>query len=270
MGNRAMFDFISRELQGRGVETLLAFLIGGLVSWGLGRWRRRLQKQRILRGDARDTVVIEHHIVEVAESPDPEHPGLSRSMPSVLRIRVLGQSELSRVVPNGHLASEFSARAWSVTPRQTLISMEGAEGSYLLETLTGFVGDRVGNRAFEHDVYVMAPCCEPRELAQFQPIVIVLIAASDLALFSSWPMCRNIQVEHSSEGARILTLMELARRYDAEQAQIAQLRQEGKRTQYVETMYLLDLALDRRTSAIATKPVPWGRFEDVLKGMGLE
>ena len=173
-------------------------------------------------------------------------------------------------MPNGHLAAEFSARAWKATPQQTLISMEGAEGSFLLETLTGFVGDRVGNGGFEHDLYVMAPCCEPRELAQYQPIVVVLIAASDLALFDSWPACRNIRVEHSSEGARVLTLMELARRYQDEQAHIAQLRREGKRTQYVETMYVLDLALDRRTSPAPTKPVPWGRFEEILKGMGLE
>ena len=57
-----MFDFITRELGGRGVGTLLAFLLGGLVSWCLGLWRRRSQRQSILRGDARDTVVIEHHM----------------------------------------------------------------------------------------------------------------------------------------------------------------------------------------------------------------
>jgi hypothetical protein len=265
-----MFDLIARELSGRGIEALLAFLLGGLVSWGLGRWRRRRQRQSILRGDARDTVVIEHHIVETAEAPDPGHPGLTRKVPSALRIRVLGQSELSRVVPNGHLAAEFSDRAWRVTPRQTLISMEGAEGSFLLETLTGFVGDRVGSPGFDHDLYVMAPCCEPRELAHYQPIVVVLIAASDLALFDAWPVCRDIRVEHGSEGTRVLTLLELARRHREEQEHIARLRREGKRTLFVETMYLLDLALDRRTSPIATKPVPWGRFEEVLKGMGLE
>jgi hypothetical protein len=265
-----MLDFIAREFSGRGIEALVAFLLGGIVSWGLGRWRRMRQRRSILRGDARDTVVIEYHIVETAEATDPEHPGQSRTVPSAMRIRTLGQSEMSRVIPNGHLAAEFSNRAWRVTPRQTLISMEGAEGSYLLETLTGFVGDRVGNQGFEHDLYVMAPCCEPKELAHFQPVVIVLIAASDLALFDTWPACRIIQVEHGSEGTRILTLMELARRYREEQAHLARLRQEGKRTQFVETMYLLDLALDRRTSAMPTKPVPWGRFEEVLKGMGLE
>jgi hypothetical protein len=64
--------------------------------------------------------------------------------------------------------------------------------------------------------------------------------------------------------------MELARRHREEQEHLARLRREGKRTQYAETMYVLDLALDRRSSPIPTKPVPWGRFEEVLKGMSLE
>jgi hypothetical protein len=265
-----VLDFLTRELGGHGLSAVVAFMLGGLASWAIGRWRRMRQRQSILRGDARDTVVIEHHIIETAEAPDPEHPGRTRTVPATMRIRALGQSTLSGVVPNGHLASEFHDRAWKATARQTLISMEGAEGSFLLETLTGFVGDRAGNQAFERDLYVMAPCCEPRELAHYQPIVILLIAARDLALFDSWPACRGMQVEHGGDGARILTLIELAQRHREEQARIAQLRREGKRTLYVETMYVLDLALDRRTSPAPTKPVPWGRFEEILKGMGLE
>jgi hypothetical protein len=265
-----MWEFFVREFSGRGAATFLAFFLGGLTSWALGRWRRMRQRQSILRGDARDTIVIEHHIVETAEAPDPEHPGRTRQVPAALRVRALGQEELSRVIPNDHLATEFRNRAWRTTARQTLISMEGSAGSFLLETLTGFVGDRVGNQDFEHDVYVMAPCCEPRELAHYQPIVILLIAARDLRLFDSWPACKRIQVEHGDDGARVLTLIELARRYQDEQARIAQLRTEGKRTLYVETMYTLDLALDRRTGPLPTRPVPWGRFEQVLQSMGLQ
>jgi hypothetical protein len=215
-------------------------------------------------------VVIEHHIVERSEVLDPQQPGHMRSIPKSLRIRHLGQSELSRVVPNGYLAAHMLDRACHVTPRQTLISMEGVEGSYLLETLTAFVGDRVGNQSFEHDMYVMVPCCEPRELSQHQPMVLLLIAAADLPLFTAWADCRGTLVEHGSDGARILTLMEMARRYEEEQLHIAQLRREGKRTQYVETMYNLDLALDRRVSPAPLKPVPWGRLESVLKALGLE
>lgn len=265
-----MLDFITQELGGRGIATAVAFFLGGLSSWLVGRWRRMRERRCILRGDARDTVVIEHHIVERGEVSDPQQSSRMRPVPTSLRIRALGQSELNRVVPNGHLAAHLLDRAFNVTPRQTLISMEGIEGSYLLETLTGFVGDRVGNQSFEHDVYVMVPCCEPREMSQHQPIVLILIAAADLPLFTEWSDCRGTQVEHGSDGARILTLMEMARRYREEQSHIAQLRREGKRTQYVETMYNLDLALDCRTSPTPIKPIPWGRFESVLKAMGLE
>ena len=114
--------------------------------------------------------------------------------------------------------------------------MDGAEGSYLLETLTGFVGDRLGNAGFEHDLYVMAPCCEPIELAHHQPIVILLISVSDLRLFESWPRCRDIRVEHGNDGARVLTLIRLARRFRAETAAMEQIRKEGKRTRFVETI----------------------------------
>lgn len=265
-----MLDFFTREMGGRGAATLLAFLLGGLVSWVLGRWRRIRQRRSILAGDARDTVVIEHHLVESAEVPDPDRPGQTRRVPTALRIRALGQSELRRVVPNDHLAAEFLGRAMKTTAWETLISMEGAAGSYLLETLTGFVGDRVGNDGFEHDLFLMAPCCEPREFANHQPIVIVLIAARDLPLFNQWRDCKGVRVEHGGEGARILTLLEMAKRYREESSKIARLQEQGKRTLYEETIYILDLALDRRTAPIPTKEVPWGRLEAVLKAMGLE
>jgi hypothetical protein len=148
--------------------------------------------------------------------------------------------------------------------------MEGAEGSYLLETLTNFVSDRVANSPFEHELYVMAPCCEPAGLAVHQPITILLISVASLSLFENWPDSRNCNVEHGSDGMRILTLMELARRYRAEQEKLAALRNAGKRTRYEETVYVLDLSLDQRVAAVAVKSVPWGRFEGVLKQLNLE
>jgi hypothetical protein len=258
-----MLDDFLQELKGRGLGVLLGLLVGGIITWFFTRWRRFRERRSVLCGDARDTVVLNLHVVESAESP-------AGRIPTAVRIRSLGQAEIHRVVPNGHLARILSKRAFAVSPADTLISMDGPEGSFLLETLTNFVCDRVTNGPFDHDLYVVAPCCEPAALAEHQPITILLIRAADLALFEDWPACRNVRVEHGSDGARVLTLMEMARRFQSEQQKIAALRAAGRRTTHVETMYVLDLALDRRTAAIPVKPIPWGRYERVLKEMNLE
>src|SRR5262245_26452431 len=218
------------------------------------------ERRRILLGDARDTVVINQHLLD-------RPPG---GGPPVLRIRALGQGQLRHVVPNGHLAIILRERAEAVTAHDTLISMEGAEGSYLLETLTGFVCDRVANAPFDHELFVMAPCCEPAALAQHQPITVLLLAVSDLPLFETWGSCKNVRVEHGSDGARVLTLMLLAQRHRAEQEKLAKMRQAGQRTMHVETMYTLDLPLDKRCAAVATRDIPWGRFERILREWNLE
>jgi hypothetical protein len=89
-------------------------------------------------------------------------------------------------------------------------------------------------------------------------------------LFEDWWTCRDVKVEHNSDGSRVLTLMEMARRFRTEQNELTRLRAEGKRTQYVETMYILDLALDKQSADIPVKPVPWSRYEELLKEMDLQ
>jgi hypothetical protein len=260
-----LFDELSRH----GLMAVIGAIFGAVVAWFAARWKRHQERLSILRGDARDTIVIQQHIITTTEVPNSNGAGV-KQVPGTLRVRSLGQSEVARVVPNGHLASELRRRACRVTPRDTLISMDGAEGSFLLETLTNFIGDRVGNAPFEHDLYAMAPCCEPAGLAVHQPISILLIRVSDLVLFENWADCRNVQVEHGTGGMRVLTLMELARRFRAEQERLATLRRDGKRTLYEETIYVLDLSLDQRTADMPVKKIPWGRFEDVLKQLNLE
>jgi hypothetical protein len=255
------------EVGGRGLGVLLGMLIGSTTAWVLARRRRMRERQSVLEGDARDTVVIHQHLIEACEFTDGRG---QRQTGRVLRVRTLGQSELNRVVPNGHLASILIKRAHQVTAQDALISMDGPEGSYLLETLTNFVCDRSTCGAFPHDIYVMTACCEPAALAHHQPITILLVRRADLPLSEDWKLVRGLLVEHGSDGSRILTLMEMAQRFRREQQHIAALRAEGKRTAFVETMYVLDLALDQHSAPLDAKPVPWGRYEDVLKSMNLD
>ncbi len=171
------------EVGGRGVAVLFGTLFGSLITAWVARRRRLRERRSIMDGDARDTVVIHQHIVDTVQKVDAFGNVQSTR---VLRVRTLGQSELNRVVPNGHLASILLHRAKQVTPRDTLISMDGPEGSYLLETLTNFVCDRVGNSAFPHDVFVMTACCEPAEFAHHQPMTILLVRSEDLPMFEDW------------------------------------------------------------------------------------
>lgn len=264
-----MWNELLHELGGRGTSVVLGILMGSSITALLAWWKRRVERHNILLGDARDTIVIAQHIIESIEVPAADGSPPTRR-PVKMRIRALGQSELDRVAPNGHLAHELLNRSRHVTAMHTLISMDGPEGSYLLETLTNFVCDRVANASFDHALYVMAPCCEPAGLAIHQPITILLIRQDDLALFENWTTCRGVEVEHGADGARVLTLMTLAKRFREEQTKLTALRQAGQRTRYQETTYVLDLALDLRSAPIETKPIPWGRFENVLKEGNLE
>jgi hypothetical protein len=263
-----MFAGILEELESRGAGTVFGFIVGAALGWVVGRLRRMQQRRLILRGDARDTVVIQHNLVQAVASAHIDGRDPQRRA-GTLRIRAVGQGQLRVVVPNAHLAAELLRRAFTVAAHDPLISMQGAEGSYLLETLTNFVCDRVGNAPFEHDLYVMAPCCEPAGLAGHQPITVLLVAADDLALFEDWELCRDVTVEHGSDGARVLTLMDLARRFRREREKITGMRAARQRTRYLETMYLLDLALDKRSAAIPTRKVPWERFAAVLQELQL-
>src|SRR4051794_38488099 len=119
------FDRLSSEFGGRGFSVVIGLILGSLIGWLFARWRRMQERHRVLTGDARDTVVIHHHVVETMDlAAGPGIPG-KRRVPTAMRIRSVGQAPLTSVVPNGHLAAVFTHRAFQVTPRDTLISMEG-------------------------------------------------------------------------------------------------------------------------------------------------
>jgi hypothetical protein len=252
------------DLENRLIGIFLGLVVGTVVTWVVARWRLAQARRSVLQGDAGDTVAIELHLVERAEGGD----GLP--VPVRLRRRYLGQQTLNEVVANPHLARELQKRVRGVTEHNALISMEGATGSYLLETLCGFVCDRAHNGPFDHEVYVMAPCREPDRLAHHKPISVILIAVKDLELFLRWEAVSRIEVEHASDGIRIVTLMDLARRWKEEQSAIAEARAAGRSVRDMETMFVLDLALDARSAPLPTRRIPWQRFAVVLKERGMD
>jgi hypothetical protein len=175
------------------------------------------------------------------------------------------------VFPNPAARDAFQKRAAATTAISPLVSMEGGLGSYLLQELAIWVCGQLTERAFPHDVWIMAPVFErgPLYLGGHFISTVLLIRLEDLARFSDWERCSAIEVEHSSHGERILTLRAMAAEYDRQAAAVAERRAAKRPTNYEETMYILDLTLDTSSADLPAKPVPWERFEATLKPLGI-
>ncbi len=243
------------------LATSLFFLLGVVAGRLWGMWRRHRQLKKAERGESEEVVTIEKILLD--HRPDGTE---------VLRIRSSGRDPVETVFPNMAARDEFQARAAATTKVRPLVSMDGKMGSYLLQELAIWVCGQLRERDFRHDVWVMAPVYERGALylgGHFLSTVL-LIRRDDLLRFRDWEHCSEIAVEHASHGERVLTLMSMAAEFERQAAAIAGRRAAGRRSNYEETMYILDLGLDTESADLPAKPVPWERFETTLEQLGVE
>jgi hypothetical protein len=253
-----MLEDIKDLLKNHFVQGVLLTLLGLVVGWLLGRWRRYRLLRRIEGGDAREVVVIEK--VLLRDHPDGR---------VTLRIRSCGSAPLKTVLINPVAHDAFLQRSLATTVTNPLIPMTDPMGSFLLYLLTPWVCGMTQSGPYAHDVWIMAPVCEPGLLSAHQSTTILLVRQAELKRFLDWDWCQALHTEHGSDGARILTLWHMAHEFERQLTEVKRLRDAGKPATYVETMYILDLALDTEEIALPTRPVPWERFASVLKELGL-
>jgi hypothetical protein len=237
----------------------LVFASGFLVSRLWEMYRRHRQLRRAEQGQSDEVVTIEKIVVD--RRPDGTE---------VLRLRSCGRDTIETVFPSRAARDAFETRVNATTPTAPLVSMDGKLGSYLLQELAIWVCGQLRERSFRHDAWIMAPVYERGTLylgGHFLSTVI-LIRQTDLARFRDWDRCSGILVEHGSHGERILTLMAMAREYDRQTAAIEERRADGRPSNFEETMYILDLAIDTEAVDLRSRPVPWERFDDKVKAIG--
>jgi hypothetical protein len=239
-----------------------AFFILGVVAGRLwAMWRRHRQKKTAERGVSEDVVTIEKILL------DRRSDGTQ-----VMRIRSCGRDTIETVFPNQAAREDFQSRTALTTAALPLVSMEGKMGSYLLQELAIWVCGQLRERGFRHEVWVMAPVYERGALyigGHFLSTVL-LIRREDLMQFRDWDDAAAIEVEHASHGERILTLMTMAAEFERQEADITNRRAAGRRANFEETMYILDLGLDTQSVDLPSKSVPWKRFESTLRNLDIE
>jgi hypothetical protein len=242
------------------LATTIFFVLGIVAGRLWGMWRRHRQLKMAERGESQDVVTIEKIILDRRQGGS-----------AVLRIRSCGRDPMETVFPNPAARDAFQARAGKTTNARPLVSMDGKMGSYLLQELAIWVCGQLRERNFRHDVWVMAPVYERGALylgGHFLSTVL-LIRLDDLLRFRDWESCSAIEIEHASHGERILTLMNMAAEYEQQATAVANRRAAGRRSNFEETMYILDLGLDHQTADLPARPVPWDRFESTLKELGV-
>jgi len=245
----------------RAAVTGAIFILGVVAGRLWGMWRRYRQLKMAERGESEDVVTIEKIIIDRCDDGS-----------DVLRIRSCGRDPIETVFPNAAARDEFQARAAATKLTAPLVSMEGKMGSYLLQELAIWVCGQLHERTFPHDVWIMAPVYERGALylgGHFLSTVL-LVRRDDLMRFRNWADCASIHVEHATHGERILTLLAMAKEFEIQAAAVAKRRAAGRRSNYEETMYILDLGLDTKTADLPSKPVPWDRFETTLRTLGIE
>jgi len=245
----------------RFAATGVIFVLGVVAGRLWAMWRRYRQLKMAERGESDEVVTIEKIVIDRRDDGT-----------EVMRIRSCGRDPIETVFPNVAARDEFQARAAATKLTAPLVSMEGKMGSYLLQELAIWVCGQLHERAFPHDVWIMAPVYERGALylgGHFLSTVL-LVRRDDLMKFRNWENCAAIHVEHATHGERVLTLMAMAREFEIQAAAVAKRRAARRRSNYEETMYILDLGLDTETANLPSKPVPWERFEATLETLGIE
>jgi hypothetical protein len=157
--------------------------------------------------------------------------------------------------------------------------MKGQMGSFVLRELHGHLRTLLEESDSKREWWVMVPILETYRPLQYVAPMVLLVRKSDLELFASFETCKDILVHHGSDAAKILTLMEVYRNFANQQKQLAAARTEGRSTQYMEEMWLLDICLSTEMVEPTTEEVqsgelkpfrqpPWERFETTLKLLG--
>ena len=239
-----------------------AFFILGVVAGRLwAMWRRYRQKKTAERGVSEDVVTIEKILVDRRDDGT-----------QVMRIRSCGRDPIETVFPNQAARDEFQTRTGATT-RRSSARQYGWKAGVLPPSRARDLGLRATEGArFPARSLGDGACLRSAALyigGHFLSTVI-LIRRDDLLRFRGWDDCAAIEVEHASHGERILTLMNMAAEFERQEAAISSRRKAGRRANFEETMYILDLGLDTQCALLPSKSVPWERFESTLEKLEIK
>ncbi len=255
-------------------EKSIGILIGAgfalATAWVAGWWRRRREMREIHHGQQFQQLEFAYAFVTTGQD------GLSR-----LVVRMIGCLPLKVFVAKDAIRSHLLGltRESADDELNSVIAMNGKLGSFVLRELHGHLRTLLEESGHRREWWVMVPILETYRPLHYVAPTVLLVRKQDLAFFASFETCKEMLVHHGSDTAKILTLMEVHRKFAVQQKTLANARALGQSTQYLEEMWLLDLCLStdmteptaEEVEAGELKPYrlpPWDRFAQTLRSLG--
>ena len=265
-----MWDTLWKIAHEKSIGILIGAVFAIATAWLATWWRRRREMHEIHRGQQFQQLEFAYAFVAKG------HDGCHR-----LLVRTIGCLPLKVFVAKDSIRSHLLGltRVSADDELNSVIAMEGKMGSFVLRELHGHLRTLLEQSETKQEWWVMVPILETYRPLQYVAPTVLLVRSADLPLFASFESCKDIKVHHGSDAAKILTLMEVYRKFTKQQKSLAQAREEGRSTQYLEEMWLLDLSLSTDFVEPTTEEVesgllkpfrlpPWERFAPTLKAMG--
>ena len=266
-----MWELLWKVAHEKSIGILIGAAFALATAWFASWWRRRREMREIHHGQQFQQLEFVYAFVSTGND------GRRR-----LVVRMIGCLPLNLFVAKDAIRSHLLGLTRDSVEDElnSVLAMEGKLGSFVLRELHGHLRTLLKESGNRREWWVMAPVLETYRPLQYVAPTVLLIRKDDLEQFESFETCQDIMVHHGSDAAKILTLMEVYRKFGIQQQTLAEARKEGRSTQYLVEMWMLDLCLSTNfveptsdeVEEGSLKPFrlpPWDRFEPTLKSLGL-
>jgi hypothetical protein len=267
---RDVASYIGNKLLEGVFQAIAVVLIGWLVLFR--QWRQLMQGRS-------DQVVFSANLLTPIAEPPGGTPGVERYL---LQLRtVLPPRTVDQLLDNVALRRLMRSLAEQATLVDPVLATESTAGFEIVNDIVNNVSGSLASAPFRRDQWLMAVTCEDRKVVRKCCIRVLLIRRTDLDRLASWDWCRNcVQVEMWYHFWRIVTLHQIARRFQQEQA-----RQQEGRAQDIKDNLMplvdsqahhprirpLSLGINIDEPIInAPLPVNWERYLPQIEALGLK
>ncbi len=263
-----MFGFFE-GFAGKVVVAGAGFAVGGFAEWIRSKLKRRRERIEVEKGHRFKTIDFKYLFVSQREDKHRLH------------VESLGSLPLDLWLPVEYTREALIHRAASTGTHESVVPMQGSLGSFVLEELHGLVCMIAPKAGYANHRWVLVPVFETYTTLDISTPTVLLVRLDDLKYFGNFAKCRDLQVLYGSDGAKILTTMEIERKFRAQCERFVKARSEGRTTRHLEEMWVINLGLNTQVEdplpelveSGVQRPwrnVPWERYAAELSALGYQ